>query len=66
MRALWDALPASRRGAWAPNATDLAPALISSIGPGDAVMIKGSRDSRAYLLVEALKAAQTGGEARTW
>ena len=64
MRALWDALPASRRGAWVPSAAELAPVLTSAVAPGDAIMIKGSRDSRAYLLVEALKAAaRTGGEA---
>jgi UDP-N-acetylmuramoyl-tripeptide--D-alanyl-D-alanine ligase len=60
MRSLWDALPASRQGRWAPAAADLAPCLARAVAPGDAVMVKGSRDSKAALLVEALVALDTG------
>jgi len=54
MRSLWDALPKARRGAWAPGAADLAPALNAAVAAGDVVMIKGSKASKASLLVEAL------------
>jgi UDP-N-acetylmuramoyl-tripeptide--D-alanyl-D-alanine ligase len=54
MRSLWDALPKSVRGAWAPAAADLAPALNAAVAAGDVVMIKGSNASKASLLVEAL------------
>lgn len=54
MRSLWDGLPCARRGAWAPTAADLAPILIEAIGAGDVVMIKGSKASKASLLVKAL------------
>ena len=54
MRSLFEALPAARRGAWAPTAEALLPTLIDALGPGDVVMIKGSRDSRAAALVAGL------------
>jgi UDP-N-acetylmuramoyl-tripeptide--D-alanyl-D-alanine ligase len=54
MRSLWDGLPCARRGAWAPTAADLAPTLVEAIGAGDVVMIKGSKASKASLLVKAL------------
>ncbi|HEY5290573.1 MAG TPA: Mur ligase family protein, partial [Caulobacteraceae bacterium] len=56
MRSLWEALPRGRQGAWAPSAADLAPALADAVGAGDTVMIKGSKASRASLLVESLVA----------
>jgi UDP-N-acetylmuramoyl-tripeptide--D-alanyl-D-alanine ligase len=58
MRTLWDALPAPRRGAWAKSASDLAPQLVSAVAAGDVVMVKGSKASKASLLVTALR----GGE----
>ena len=54
MRALWDALPASRRGAWAESAVALAPDVQAAVRAGDAVMVKGSNGSRASLIVKAL------------
>jgi UDP-N-acetylmuramoyl-tripeptide--D-alanyl-D-alanine ligase len=54
MRSLWEALPESRRGAWAPSAAELAPCLARAVTPGDVVMVKGSNASRASLLVSAL------------
>jgi UDP-N-acetylmuramoyl-tripeptide--D-alanyl-D-alanine ligase len=56
MKSLYEALPVTRRGAWTPAAEDLLAALTEAIGPGDAVMIKGSRDSRAAALVAGLVA----------
>ena len=56
MRSLFDALPADRRGAYAPTADALFPRLAEALGPGDVVMVKGSRDSKAGALVVALTA----------
>ena len=65
MKSLFDALPPTRRGGYAEDAAGLAPALVRAIEPGDVVMVKGSRDSRAKALVEALAALELhGGEAR--
>ncbi len=60
MRSLWDALPSARRGAWASSAAELAPCLTGAIGGGDVVMVKGSKASKASLLVAALLAEQQG------
>jgi UDP-N-acetylmuramoyl-tripeptide--D-alanyl-D-alanine ligase len=55
MRALHDALPESRRGAWAPDSASLNASLIEALRAGDAVMIKGSLGSRMGQVVEVLK-----------
>ena len=55
MGSLFEALPAARRGAYAKTAEELAPKLLEAVGPGDAIMIKGSLGSRMAPLVEALK-----------
>jgi UDP-N-acetylmuramoyl-tripeptide--D-alanyl-D-alanine ligase len=55
MNSLFEALPASRRGAYAKTAEELAPKLLGAVGPGDAIMVKGSLGSRMAPLVEALK-----------
>ncbi len=55
MGSLYQALPASRRGAYAKTAEELAPLLTAGVGPGDAIMVKGSLGSRMGPLVEALK-----------
>ncbi len=62
MRSLWDALPESRRGRWAPTAVELAPCLVKAVRPGDVLMVKGSRDSKAKALAEALAALDQGEE----
>ena len=59
MRHLWDALPAARRGAWAPSAAELAPMVVSAVRAGDTVMVKGSNGSKASLIVQALSRAAT-------
>ena len=56
MRALWDALPAARRGAYAAGADKLAPQVLEAVRPGDLVMVKGSHGSRAGLIAEKLAA----------
>lgn len=55
MRGLYEALPAARRGAYAKTSEELAPKLVEAVGPGDAIMVKGSLGSRMAPLVEALK-----------
>jgi UDP-N-acetylmuramoyl-tripeptide--D-alanyl-D-alanine ligase len=63
MGSLYQALPANRRGAYAKTAEELAPLLTAGVGPGDAIMVKGSLGSRMGPLVEALKrrfASDTG------
>jgi UDP-N-acetylmuramoyl-tripeptide--D-alanyl-D-alanine ligase len=55
MGSLFEALPASRRGAYAKTAEELAPKLVGAVGPGDAIMVKGSLGSRMAQIVEALK-----------
>jgi UDP-N-acetylmuramoyl-tripeptide--D-alanyl-D-alanine ligase len=55
MQALWDALPASRRGAYALTSAELAPKVLAALKPGDVVLIKGSLGSRMSVIVDALK-----------
>ena len=55
MRALWDALPTSRRGGYAETSGALEPQVLSAIQPGDAIMIKGSLGSRMGPIVKALE-----------
>jgi len=59
MESLWQALPPARRGAWTPTAADLAPRLAAALAAGDVVMVKGSKASKASLLVAALTALET-------
>lgn len=54
MRALYEALPESRRGGWAETAAELAPTVAAAIRPGDVVMVKGSNGSKAALIAKAL------------
>jgi UDP-N-acetylmuramoyl-tripeptide--D-alanyl-D-alanine ligase len=55
MRALWDALPSSRRGGYAETSAGLEPQVLAAIQPGDAVMVKGSLGSRMGPIVRALE-----------
>ena len=54
MRALWDALPQNRRGGYAEVADDLTALIAGAVGPGDAVMVKGSNGSRAGRIAAGL------------
>jgi UDP-N-acetylmuramoyl-tripeptide--D-alanyl-D-alanine ligase len=60
MKALWDALPSSRRGAWAETSSGIAGDVARTLAPGDVVLVKGSNGSRMNVIVEALK-ARAGG-----
>ncbi len=55
MKHLFDALPESRRGGYAPTSKELAEIVAEAVRPGDAVMIKGSLGSRMKLIVERLE-----------
>ncbi len=56
MRALWDILPASRRGAHAENSAALAPLVVAALRDGDVVLVKGSNGSKLSVIIDALKA----------
>ncbi len=55
MGSLYGVLPVSRQGVYAKTAEELQPKLLDAVGPGDAIMVKGSLGSRMGPLVEALK-----------
>jgi len=55
MKALWDALPASRRGAYAENSQVLAPQVLAVVQPGDTVLVKGSNGARMSVIIDALR-----------
>ena len=55
MKALWQALPAGRRGGYAEDSAALEPQVLSAIRGGDAVMVKGSLGSRMGPIVKALQ-----------
>ncbi len=55
MKALWEALPAARRGGYAENSTALLPMVTAALKPGDTVLVKGSNGARMSVILEALK-----------
>jgi UDP-N-acetylmuramoyl-tripeptide--D-alanyl-D-alanine ligase len=59
MRALWDALPADKRGGYAENADSLAPLLCDALADGDIVLVKGSNGSKMFRVAEALQRLST-------
>jgi UDP-N-acetylmuramoyl-tripeptide--D-alanyl-D-alanine ligase len=63
MRALWQALPASRRGGYAEDATALEAQVLAAIRAGDAVMVKGSLGSRMAPIVAGLRRLSTRRDA---
>ena len=63
-RALYDAVPVSRRAYWAENAEALRAHLFAALTPGDVVMIKASNGSRMGPLVADLKAHLSTSEKR--
>jgi UDP-N-acetylmuramoyl-tripeptide--D-alanyl-D-alanine ligase len=61
MKSLYDALPPTRRGAYAESAAEIAPQVARAAEPGDLVMVKGSNGSKAGLIAQALVALDPGG-----
>ncbi|PWK58707.1 UDP-N-acetylmuramoyl-tripeptide--D-alanyl-D-alanine ligase [Silicimonas algicola] len=55
MRALYEALPAHKRGRWVDTAPELAQIAHRLIGAGDVVLVKGSKGSKVSLVVDALR-----------
>lgn len=60
MKSLYDALPSTRRGAYAESAVELAPQVARAAEPGDLVMVKGSNGSKAGLIAQALASLGPG------
>jgi UDP-N-acetylmuramoyl-tripeptide--D-alanyl-D-alanine ligase len=56
MQHLYEKLPGSLRGHWAPNAHSLATIVANETRPGDVVMVKGSHGSRMTAVIEELTA----------
>jgi UDP-N-acetylmuramoyl-tripeptide--D-alanyl-D-alanine ligase len=56
MRALWDKLPASRRGAWAETSSHLVAPLLEALRKDDVVLVKGSNGSKLSVVIDALRA----------
>jgi len=56
MKALWDALPASRRTAYAESSAENAPRVAAALEDGDVVLVKGSLGSKMAAIIDALKA----------
>jgi UDP-N-acetylmuramoyl-tripeptide--D-alanyl-D-alanine ligase len=63
MQALWEALPAERRGGYAETAALLEPQVLAAIRTGDTVMVKGSLGSRMGPIVKALERRYSRREA---
>jgi UDP-N-acetylmuramoyl-tripeptide--D-alanyl-D-alanine ligase len=57
MRALFEALPASRRGSWGETSNAIAPEVVRASRPGDVILVKGSLGSRMAVVLEQLKSA---------
>jgi UDP-N-acetylmuramoyl-tripeptide--D-alanyl-D-alanine ligase len=55
MKALWDALPAKSRGAYAETSFALLPQVMSALKAGDTVLVKGSNGAKMSVIIEALK-----------
>ncbi len=64
MRALWDALPAQRKGAYAETSAALEAEVIAAVRAGDAVMVKGSLGSKMAPIVKSLARQYASGGAR--
>ena len=56
MKALWEALPPKRRGAYAETSAGLLPKVLAALKAGDTVLVKGSNGAKMAVIVDALKA----------
>jgi UDP-N-acetylmuramoyl-tripeptide--D-alanyl-D-alanine ligase len=55
MRHLYEAIPSSRRGHYAPSSAELEPCVVEGLRAGDVVAVKGSLGSRMGRIVQALR-----------
>lgn len=55
MKALWQVLPRARRGAYGATSADIVSDLMTALGPGDVVLVKGSFGSKMAVVIDALK-----------
>ncbi|WP_216073857.1 hypothetical protein, partial [Acinetobacter baumannii] len=55
MRYLWEALPSAKKGGYADTSATLESQVVSAIGPGDVITVKGSLGSRMKTIVTALE-----------
>ncbi|MBX9711068.1 MAG: UDP-N-acetylmuramoylalanyl-D-glutamyl-2,6-diaminopimelate--D-alanyl-D-alanine ligase [Xanthobacteraceae bacterium] len=55
MRYLWEALPSAKKGGYADTSAALEQQVVSAIGPGDVITVKGSLGSRMKTIVTALE-----------
>jgi UDP-N-acetylmuramoyl-tripeptide--D-alanyl-D-alanine ligase len=58
MRALWEALPAKSRGAYAETSAELVKDIMRFVRTGDVVLVKGSFGSRMSVVIDALRARE--------
>jgi UDP-N-acetylmuramoyl-tripeptide--D-alanyl-D-alanine ligase len=63
MKNMYEALPATLRGAWREGGSDLAPLVVAAAQAGDLIVVKGSNASRMRLVVDALKARYSNQDA---
>jgi UDP-N-acetylmuramoyl-tripeptide--D-alanyl-D-alanine ligase len=56
MKALWNALPSSRRGAYGAVSSEIATQVAGDVRDGDVILVKGSLGSRMAVIIDALKA----------
>jgi UDP-N-acetylmuramoyl-tripeptide--D-alanyl-D-alanine ligase len=60
MRALFELLPQSRRGAWGERSSDIAPKVVDALRAGDEVLVKGSLGSRMAVVLDAIRSQPSG------
>jgi UDP-N-acetylmuramoyl-tripeptide--D-alanyl-D-alanine ligase len=65
MHALWEVLPAERRGSYAETSTLLEPQVVAAVRAHDTVMVKGSLGSRMGPIARALERRYSRARARS-